>query len=327
MTAPAFDPRELRQALGTFLTGVTVVTTLDQSEMPRGFTANSFTSVSLDPPLVLVCIAKHAGSYPVFEQCDGFGINILSEQQQELACCFSSPTSDRFSNVTWRPGPAGHPVFADTAAWLDCHRHQLIDAGDHLIMIGRVAGLEHTSRPPLGYSRVTYVSASLERSASMRRRLTTEVVAVLECLESVLLVGGDAGPLTLPRSSFVGTPDDPESLLGRLGAAGINAELGFVFSVVDDPSADSLRIIYRGTADIRAGANSSYRLYGLRSIPWDRLDAPSTRIALRRYVQERVQDRFGIYFGGPDTGQIAELISLPKVSTNEQIESKDYDLA
>lgn len=326
MTAPTFDPRELRQALGTFLTGVTVVTTLDPSGVPRGFTANSFTSVSLEPPLVLVCIAKHAGSYDVFERSDGFAINILSEQQLELARRFASPASDRFSAVTWRPGPAGHPVFADTAAWLDCHHHQLIDAGDHLIMIGGVAGFEHTNRPPLGYSRGAYVSASLERSASTRRRLTTEVIAVLEGMDSVLLVGGDAGPLALPQASFIGTPDDPESLLGRLHSARVDAELGFVFSVVDDPSSDKLRIIYRGTADIGADADPTYRFYGLRGIPWDRLDAHSTRIALRRYVQERVQDRFGIYFGGPETGHIAELISLPKVSTNEQIESKDYDL-
>ncbi len=326
MTDQVFDPREFRQALGAFLTGVTVVTTFDEAGAPRGFTANSFTSVSLDPPLVLVCVAKRAGSFPVFAESDGFAVNILSESQLDVARVFATPVDDRFSKVGWENGPAGHPVFAGTAAWLDCHRHNYVDAGDHLIMIGRVAGFSHATHLPLGYSRGNFVSAELERTAAARSKLATEIIAILESKESVMLVGRDDGPLGLPTAPHIGNSDDPASLTGLLEAAGLDADLGFVFSVVDNTAAGKLRIIYRGTVEFRDISDPRYRLFDLRNIPWERLDSQPTRIALRRYVQERLQYRFGVYVGGPETGQIAEITSAPKISTNDQINSSDYDV-
>jgi len=320
------DPREFRQALGAFLTGVTVVTTFDEAGAPRGFTANSFTSVSLDPPLVLVCIGKRAGSFAAFTQSDGFAVNILSERQRDIARIFATPVDDRFSNVVWEVGPAGHPVFTGTAAWLDCCRHDYVDAGDHLIMIGRVAGFSHSTHPPLGYSRGNFVSSGLERAAA-QSKLATEIIAILESRESVVLVGEKEGPLGLPTAAHMGHENDPESLVGKLKVSGLDAELGFVFSVVDDTAtADRLRIIYRGTAQFRATSDPRYQIYGLRDIPWERLDSQPTRIALRRYVQERLQFRFGVYVGGPETGQIAEITSSPKLSTNDHINSKEYDV-
>jgi flavin reductase (DIM6/NTAB) family NADH-FMN oxidoreductase RutF len=238
------------------LTGVTVVTAFDEQGEPRGFTANSFTSVSLDPPLVLVCIAKQAGSFPMFAAADGYAINILSESQQGVSRVFAAPTEDRFSHVEWLTGPAGHPVFEQAAAWLDCRRHELVDAGDHVIMIGRVVGYHHTVQPPLGYSRGTYVSASLERKAAAQGGRSMEIVAILERDEAVLLLGDDEAPLTLPHADRIGGTDDPNSLLGRLYAAGIDAELGFVFAVVDNAETETMRIIYRGTAEPRIEGNS-----------------------------------------------------------------------
>ena len=235
MTGAPFDLRDYRHALGAFLTGVTVVTTLDRQGGPRGFTANSFTSVSLDPPLVLVCIDKRGRSFEVFAEGDGYAVNILSESQQAVSSAFATPTGDRFARVAWHAGPAGHPVFEGAAAWLDCRRHDLVDAGDHVIMIGRVVGYHHTVRPPLGYSRGTYVSASLEREAIARTGYATEIVAILEHDEAILLVGDDDdAPLGLPHAEHIGDTGDTGSLLGLLDAAGFDAELGFVFSVVDN---------------------------------------------------------------------------------------------
>ena len=261
MTDAPFDLRDYRHALGAFLTGVTVVTTLDRQGSPRGFTANSFTSVSLDPPLVLVCIDKRGRSFEVFSEGDGYAVNILSESQQTVSNAFATSTDDRFARVEWHTGPAGHPVFEGAAAWLDCRRHDLVDAGDHVIMIGRVIGYHHTVRPPLGYSRGTYVSASLEREAVARTGYATAIVAILEHDEAILLIGDDDAPLGLPQAEHIGDTGDPGSLLGLLDAAGFDAELGFVFSVVDNAETGRLRIVYRGTAEARAGSDTSFRFH------------------------------------------------------------------
>jgi len=321
-----FDVRDYRHALGAFLTGVTVVTTFDPQGTPRGFTANSFTSVSLDPPLVLVCLAKRAGSFSVFNDADGYAVNILSESQQAVSTVFATPTEDRFSGVEWRTGPAGYPVFESAAAWLDCRRHGLVDAGDHVIMIGRVIGYHHTVQPPLGYSRGTYVSASLEREAAARSGRSTEILAILERDEEILLIGGEDALLALPQAGHIGSAGDPCSLLGLLDAAGFDAELGFVFSVVDNAQTERMRIVYRGTAEARPNSDGSFKFYGLKNIPWQRLDAPATGTVLRRYVQERVQHRFGVYVGGAETGQIATLSSGLEPTSNEDINARYRDV-
>lgn len=97
-----FDPLDLRRALGAFVTGVTVVTTTDKTGKPRGFTANSFTSVSLVPPLVLACIAKGAGSYEAFAGTKHFAVNILAERQKEISSIFASRNADRFGAAKQR---------------------------------------------------------------------------------------------------------------------------------------------------------------------------------------------------------------------------------
>ena len=135
MTQPDIDP--LRQAL-SLATGVTIVPPLPRTA-PRGFTANSFTSVSLDPPLVLVCIAKTASGYPIFSASPHFSISVLAEGQKDVSSLFASKAPDKFERARWSKGPAGSPVIEEAAAWFDCQRHDVIDAGDHVILIGRVS--------------------------------------------------------------------------------------------------------------------------------------------------------------------------------------------
>ena len=152
------DPRELRRSLGTFATGVTIITTIDSAGEPRGFTANSFTSVSLDPPLVLVCIAKEAGSLDAFENAESYAVNILSEKQRDLSTLFASRGENRYADVSWTKKTTGSPILNGTAAWLDCTMEQTIDAGDHIILMGKVVAHEHNAEPILGYCRGAYVS-------------------------------------------------------------------------------------------------------------------------------------------------------------------------
>src|SRR5687768_18021864 len=109
------DPRTLRDALGCFATGVTVVTCLDPEGRPVGFTANSFTSVSLDPPLLLVCVAKTARDYSTMTAAEHFAINILSEAQKDVSIKFARPLEDRFAAVDWARAPNGCPIFAQVA--------------------------------------------------------------------------------------------------------------------------------------------------------------------------------------------------------------------
>jgi flavin reductase (DIM6/NTAB) family NADH-FMN oxidoreductase RutF len=161
--AATLDVAELRRTLGSFATGVAVATTLDSEGMPKGFTANSFTSVSLNPPLVLVCVDKAASCYGAFASSNHFGINILCEHQQHVSQAFASKSADKFANMQWVSGVTGSPIFPDSAAWLDCELHDRIEAGDHLVIIGKVLGFGHSpARQPLGYHRGSYIAFGSE---------------------------------------------------------------------------------------------------------------------------------------------------------------------
>ena len=131
--------RRLKRAFGAYPTGVTVVTTM-AGGAPLGFTANSFTSVSIDPPLLLVCHGNAATSAPAFQGAEGFAVNVLAADQDALAMRFASRIDDRFGGVDWSKGRGG-PLLSGTAAWFDCAMHAVHDAGDHAILVGHV--LDH----------------------------------------------------------------------------------------------------------------------------------------------------------------------------------------
>ena len=137
----ALDPREFRQALGQFATGITLVTTRAPQGEPRGFTANSFTSVSLDPPLISVCIAKTAASYAIFCEADAFSVNVLSEDQRDASNIFATQRADKFDAVAWHASPSNMPLIDNALACFDCSRHSVVEAGDHGILIGKVRSL------------------------------------------------------------------------------------------------------------------------------------------------------------------------------------------
>lgn len=132
------DPRTLRDALGSFATGVTVVTCLDGDGAPLGLTANSFTSVSLDPPLLLVCVHKRARCAGSLVAADHFAINVLQTGQQPASIRFSTRAEDRFGANDWTRGECGAPVLSGSLAVFECERHAVHDGGDHHILIGHV---------------------------------------------------------------------------------------------------------------------------------------------------------------------------------------------
>jgi flavin reductase (DIM6/NTAB) family NADH-FMN oxidoreductase RutF len=141
--APSFDVRQFRAALGMFATGVTIVTARDAAGAPIGLTANSFNSVSLDPPLVLWSLARAAGSMPHFSRGSHYAINSLAADQRELAERFSRREPDRFSGVAFHQGHAGAPLLDGAAAVFECFNRSRYAEGDHVIFVGEV---EHCQR-------------------------------------------------------------------------------------------------------------------------------------------------------------------------------------
>lgn len=151
------DARTLRDALGCFATGVTVVTTRDADGRPVGLTANSFTSVSLDPPLLLVCLARGASSLGSFAVAEGFAVNVLHIGQQAVSGRFATRDADRFADTEWETWDTGAPIIANSLASFDCTRHAWHEAGDHVILVGQVQRVRfEPRRDPLLYFRGRY---------------------------------------------------------------------------------------------------------------------------------------------------------------------------
>jgi 3-hydroxy-9,10-secoandrosta-1,3,5(10)-triene-9,17-dione monooxygenase reductase component len=140
--AETFDEARLRQVMGHFATGVTIITAVDGGE-PVGLTAQSFTSVSLDPPLVSFSPMKTSSTYPRIKSAGSFCVNILHEGQEAVCRTFATKGADKFANVDWIPAKCtGSPVLAENLAWIDCTLEAEHDAGDHVIVIGRVIDMD-----------------------------------------------------------------------------------------------------------------------------------------------------------------------------------------
>jgi flavin reductase (DIM6/NTAB) family NADH-FMN oxidoreductase RutF len=152
-SAASIDSARFRQVLGHFASGITIVTAIDGGQ-PVGMTAQSFSSVSLDPPLVAFFPGKSSTSYPRIQSAGVFCVNLLAEDQEALCRTFAVSGGDKFAGVGFRPAAGtGSPVLADALAWIDCRIETEHDAGDHIITVGRVLDLEVTreAKPLLFY--------------------------------------------------------------------------------------------------------------------------------------------------------------------------------
>ncbi|HMI40137.1 MAG TPA: flavin reductase family protein [Sphingomicrobium sp.] len=151
------DPRTLRDALGCFATGVTVVTAISGDGVPVGLTVNSFTSLSLDPPLLLVCIAKAATCAKALIDAEYFAVNVLQNCQQPESIRFSTRAEDRFGTTIWSPGEYGAPVLQESLSVFECIAHAVHDGGDHHILVGQVVKASFDAQlDPLLYFRGSY---------------------------------------------------------------------------------------------------------------------------------------------------------------------------
>jgi len=159
MEAPSVRAEDFKAAMASFAAGVTVVTTTDERDLPQALTATAFSSVSVSPPLCLVCIDKRARTYQPLLLKGCFAVNILCSEQQPLSARFAAPITDRFAGVGWRPGNVtGCPILDGALAFMECHVVEVHSGGDHDIFLGRVASVEVRDGAPLVYWRGSYSS-------------------------------------------------------------------------------------------------------------------------------------------------------------------------
>ncbi|MBI2401292.1 MAG: flavin reductase family protein [Gemmatimonadetes bacterium] len=162
MTPPA-DPTQFRQLLGRFATGVTVVTALDPSGRPAGMTATALASVSLDPPLLLVCVGLQAEFHKAMSAAARFAVNVLAADQEHLSRQFAATGREHFAGVAHHAGPHGLPLLDGVVAHVFCDRWDRHEAGDHTVFFGLVTGGETFERPPLVYFRSQYTTTGDSR--------------------------------------------------------------------------------------------------------------------------------------------------------------------
>jgi flavin reductase (DIM6/NTAB) family NADH-FMN oxidoreductase RutF len=300
------DGRDLRRAFGNFATGVTIVTTLDADGNPCGFTANSFTSVSIEPPLLLVSIARAAYGCSVFTASNGFAVNILARDQRELSNRFASAGADKFDGQRWQGAVTGSPIIEGVVAWFDCEHHEQVDAGDHIILIGRVLRYSHNTHTPLGFCRGAYVSFGL--TPNMLQFLSSpghlKVGAIIEANGKILLErNSETGQLLLPASDSVGTADSGKGLLGKLASAGIEVDLPFIYAVFHD---DSHRFVYylgELVSIKEVHETRILRFHEFDNITWEEINDPWIISMLGRYIREKRLGNYQVYVGDQHQGE------------------------
>ena len=157
------DPKSLRDAFGCFATGITVITTVDAAGERYGVTANSFTSLSLDPPLCLFCLDYKAMSFEAFQVTKHFAVNVLSEDQEELSANFARSNLDKWDGVAYDTWASGVPILPGCIANLECETETIHEGGDHVIIVGRVREMAYRDGDcrPLVYYKGRYNALSV----------------------------------------------------------------------------------------------------------------------------------------------------------------------
>jgi flavin reductase (DIM6/NTAB) family NADH-FMN oxidoreductase RutF len=164
----AIDGQLFRAVVGSFPTGVTIVTVMATDGKPRGLTSNAVCAVSLDPPLLLFCLDKRSSTLPAIAESKAFVVNFLAAGRGDIATRFASPVADKFADTRWEPAKAaaGAPILVDdNIAHAECTLSQMVEAGDHYVMIGHIEAASSNGGVPLMYLRRTYAAWPEERPA------------------------------------------------------------------------------------------------------------------------------------------------------------------
>jgi len=300
MSAP--DPRTLRDAFGTFMTGVTVVTARAADRTPVGFTANSFSSVSLDPPLLLVCPGRFLSTYQTFSSCAHFAISVLAEGQEDIATVFAGSREDRFVHVAHSDDMHGVPVITGAVAQFSCSTHRVIEAGDHCILLGLVADVTQFQRPGLGYASGRFFSLGTERAALDHAPGLTVAGAIIEDGDSVWLEKTPKGfrPVQCARNDRGALLDH---LRGKLTDMGITASLGQAYSVFDDTARATHFSYFLAHGTVRA-PHPDVQAIPIPDLPALAYASPAIATMMQRFAREARSRSFGLYFGNTEQGAV-----------------------
>ncbi len=298
------DPRALRNAFGSFLTGVTIVTTRSADGVPLGFTANSFSSVSLDPPLLLVCPSKTLSSFASFETCRNFAVNILAEDQQEISNTFASFKGDRFDTVKWGNDHNNCPVIDGCVAHFSCRSEKRIDAGDHMILLGHVESFNHFPGNGLGYTAGQYFSLGLERDAAAGPGPGRDTIigVIIVCGNQVLLKKTEKGlaPPDFQLENGVGVRDAAQEWLSETET---RASITTAYSIFRDRE-KNLQYTYFLAETDRAVSGDLGEFYDIGSLDQSSLVPGPQSDMLMRLALEHETQIFTLYVGDETDGDI-----------------------
>ena len=298
-----FDNLEYRKTLGKFVTGVTIITTCEKDGTPRGFTANSFTSVSLEPPLILICIGDFNEGLGLFKNSEYFAVNILKESQVDISNLFAQPLKNKFEEIKWSNSKFGVPIIKGALAWLECKNFDQKRSGDHLILIGNVKNFHNEGGYPLAYYNGNYISFNNETSLvnAMEKDSKTIIGAIIEKNNSILFFDDSKNNiLKLPVIGENGEPSNTTKLVNKYSNIGLKMRLDFVYSVYEDKRLDAVCIYYRskGYETIPKG----YKYVKFNDINWEKIKDKALVIMLKRYIEEANQGDFAVYMGNETTG-------------------------
>ena len=299
-----FDAKALRAAFGRFPTGVTVVTARTANGEPVGFTANSFTSVSIDPPLLLVCPGLFLSSFGVFSACSHFGVSILAEGQENISNTFASSKGDRFEEVLHWVNDTGIPLISGAAAAFSCRTVRSVEAGDHTILLGEVLDFVQSEHRGLGYASGQYFSLGLERR--VHDAAHSNICGVIARFNDTVLLEASPQGLRPPVSVSPDHASLRESLAGDLARRGVTARLGPVYSVFDNAT-DGTQHAYLLAAASDVTPDCTLKQVDIADICTAQFTTSAIQIMMRRYAAEARTGNFTLYRGDHETGGAHQL--------------------
>jgi len=298
------DSKALRNAFGSYMTGVTVITAMTDDGKPVGFTANSFTSVSLDPPLLLVCPAKSLSSFDVFANCKHFAVNILSEDQQNISNIFAGSKDDRFSQIDWHKDEQGNPIIDGALTHFSCKTERNLEAGDHHLLVGQVLDFSAHEGRGLGYASGGYFSLGLEREAAeiSTQKKHVSVGVIIEHNGKVLLSQSE-GKANLPNTITDDNTNAVSTIKQFLAENGIEAQLGAVFSIYENTKNNNNYIFYRAFAE-SSDTKGLGEYVAIDSLAEQNFATPAMATMMNRYATESENGFYGVYVGKEEFGKV-----------------------
>lgn len=298
------DSKALRNAFGNYMTGVTVITAMTDDGKPVGFTANSFTSVSLEPPLLLVCPAKSLSSFDVFANCENFAVNILSEDQQNISNIFAGSKDDRFSQIDWHKDEQGNPIIDGALTHFSCKTERNLEAGDHHLLVGQVLDFSAREGRGLGYASGGYFSLGLEREAAEISTQQKQVsVGVIIEHDGKVLLSQSNGKANLPNTITDENTNAVSTIKQFLAEKGIEAQLGAVFSIYENTKNNNNYIFYRAFAE-SSDTKGLGEYVAIDSLAEQNFATPAMATMMKRYATESKNGFYGVYVGKEEFGKV-----------------------